>query len=106
MPEPDLLVLALRADFYREGDLRPEHVLLLVEVADTSLRHDREVKGPLYAAAGVAEYWIVDVEGRAIETYSDPTPGGYQRAQGMTRGMTFSARAFPGLMLSVSDILG
>ena len=105
-PEPDLLVLGPRPDFYREADLRPDDVRLLVEVADTSLRYDREVKGPLYAAAGVPEYWIVDVEGGAVEIYRDPAPGGYQRAQRITRGTSFGPQAFPDVVLSVSDILG
>ena len=50
MPEPDLMVLEPRPDFYRAVPLRPEHVLLLIEVAETSLRYDREVKMPLYPA--------------------------------------------------------
>jgi Uma2 family endonuclease len=106
MPEPDLMLLVRRADFYREADLRPEDVLLLVEVADTSLRYDREVKGPLYAAAGVPEYWIVDVDGGAVEIYRDPAAGGYQRAQRVVRGTSFGPQAFPDLVVSVSDILG
>ena len=106
MPEPDLLVLAPRADFYREADLRPEDVLLLVEVADTSLLYDREVKGPLYASAGVAEYWIVDIEGGAVEIYLDPAPQGYRRMQRIAPGTSFAPAAFPDLVLSVSGILG
>jgi Uma2 family endonuclease len=106
MPEPDLMLLVPRADFYREADLRPEDVLLLVEVADTSLRYDRAVKGPLYAAAGVAEFWIVDVEDDAVEIYRDPAPGGYRSTERFTRGTSFSLQAFPDLVLSVSNILG
>lgn len=106
MPEPDLMLLAPRPDFYREADLRAQDVLLLVEVADTSLRYDREVKGPLYASAGVTEYWIVDVEGGAVDIYRDPAPGGYRQTQRITRGTPFSPEAFPDLVLSVFDILG
>lgn len=106
MPEPDLMLRARRADFYREADLRPEDVQLLIEVADTSLRYGREVKGALYAAAGVAEYWVVDVEGGAVEIYRDPGPEGYRHARRITRGTSFGPLAFPDLLLSVQDILG
>jgi Uma2 family endonuclease len=74
MPEPDVLVLRPRADFYREVDVHPEDVLLLVEIAETSLRYDRLVKVPLYAAAGIREVWIVDVEGGLIEAHREPGP--------------------------------
>jgi Uma2 family endonuclease len=106
MPEPDLMLLVPRADFYRGADLRPEDVLLLIEVADTSLRYDRVVKGPLYAAAGVAEYWIVDVDGGAVEVYRDPIQGHYRSGRRITRGQSFGPQAFPELLLSVADILG
>ena len=77
MPEPDLMVLEPRPDFYRAVPLRPEHVLLLIEVAETSLRYDREVKMPLYTAAGVRECWIVDIEGHGVEIYRTPTARRY-----------------------------
>jgi Uma2 family endonuclease len=106
MPEPDLLVLGPRADFYREADVRADDVLLLVEVAEISLRYDRHVKAPLYAAAGIRENWIVDVDGGAVETYRAPSPEGYRQSQRFLRGSPFSPVAFPDLILSIADILG
>lgn len=73
-PQPDLLVLRAREDYYRQAHPRAADVLLLIEVADTSARFDREVKVPLYARHGVAEVWLVDVARRCVEVYRDPQP--------------------------------
>ena len=106
MPEPELMVLEPRPDFYRAVPLRPEHVLLLIEVAETSLRYDREVKMPLYAAAGVRECWIVDIEGHGVEIYRTPTARRYLHIERAGPGVPFAPEAFPDLGLTVSDILG
>ena len=78
-PEPDLAVLRFRTDFYGESHPRPEDVLLLIEVADTSLDKDRQVKLPLYARAGIPEVWIVNLPGQQLECYTGPTGDGYAR---------------------------
>ena len=106
MPEPDVMLVKPRRDLYREVDVRAEDVLLLIEVAETSLRYDRTVKMPLYAAAGVREAWIVDVEGGCVEAYREPGAEGYRRTLRFERGTMFRPEAFPDLVLSVSDILG
>ena len=78
VPQPDLAILRRRADFYATGERPgPADVLLLVEVADSSLRFDRTVKLPLYARAGVAELWIVDLKRRAIDVHRGPVGNGY-----------------------------
>jgi Uma2 family endonuclease len=73
---------------------------------EPALRYDRLVKAPLYAAAGIRETWIVDVDGEAVETYGASSPEGYQRSQRFLRGSPFSPVAFPDLILSIADILG
>jgi Uma2 family endonuclease len=77
-----------------------------IEVAETSLRYDRLVKAPLYAAAGIREIWIVDVDGEAVEAYRASSPDGCQQSQRFLRGSPFSPEAFPDLILSIADILG
>src|SRR2546425_8980077 len=84
-PEPDIILLRHRADFYAGELPGPDDVALLVEVADTSLRYDRHVKGPLYAEAGVRDYWIVGLEGEAVEGYRNPRAGGVPHPQGRAR---------------------
>lgn len=77
-PEPDLMVLRPPLDRYREKLPVPEDVLLLVEVADTSLEFDREVKLPLYAEAGIPEVWLVNLKENLLEVYRDPRGGRYR----------------------------
>ncbi len=76
-PEPDLALVAFRADFYAEQHPRPEDVLLAIEVADSSLAYDRETKIPLYARSGIREVWLVDLQYGEITVYRQPTLEGY-----------------------------
>lgn len=105
-PEPDLVLLRFRADFYAESDEAPEDVLLVVEVADTSESYDRRTKAPQYARHGIVELWIVDLNRDRITRYVDPTPDGYAATQVFRRGESLSPLAFPNLMLAVDDVLG
>lgn len=76
-PRPDVAVLHWRDDFYRERHPGPADVLLVIEVARSSLRFDRGVKLPLYARHSVPEVWIVDLEAGRIEVHRLPGPDGY-----------------------------
>lgn len=105
-PEPDIAILRLRPDRYIQALPGPEDVLLLIEVADTSLRYDRETKLPLYAAAGIPEVWIVDLESERVLVYRSPRGGGYQYAAVVERGGTLTPESFPALVLPIDDILG
>lgn len=64
-PEPDIALLRLRDDFYRDAHTPPADVLLIIEVADTTLAYDRQVKMPLYAKAGIGEAWLNQPDRRA-----------------------------------------
>lgn len=101
-PEPDIAVVP-RADYSRH---HPDRALLVVEVAESSLSYDCETKGALYADAGVSEYWIVDVAGRAIEAYRTPVDGQYSDVQRAVAGETMTVAAFPDVVLAVEEILG
>jgi len=105
-PEPDIVLARFRDDFYLSGRPRPEDILLIIEVADSSLRHDREVKLPLYAAAGIPDTWIADLRGRRVTTYREPSPEGYQQIIPHTRRAVLSPLAFPDLQLRWEDIFG
>lgn len=76
-PEPDLMLLRPRADDYRASHPGASDVLLLVEVSDSSLTYDRGAKLDLYARFGIAEIWIVDIAGAAIEVFRNPADGAY-----------------------------
>jgi Uma2 family endonuclease len=105
-PEPDIALLAPRDDYYASGHPEPADLLLIIEVADTSLSYDLDMKAPRYARAGIAEYWLVDLPGEAIEVYSEPGKSRYQQATRFERGETIASQTLPGLTLDVNAILG
>ena len=105
-PEPDLVLLRFRDDYYTDSDARPADVLLIVEVADASEAYDRRTKTPLYARHGIPELWIVDLNRDRITRYIDSTPGGYATTRVFRRGDSLSPLAFPTLVIDVDDILG
>jgi Uma2 family endonuclease len=76
-PQPDLLLLRPRDDFYARTHPGPEDVLLVVEVADRTVEYDRRMKLPYYAWAGLPEAWLVDLPGSAVDVYRGPSPQGY-----------------------------
>ncbi|MBP9077848.1 MAG: Uma2 family endonuclease, partial [Haliscomenobacter sp.] len=103
-PEPDITVLKPASHFYAERHPQPEDVFFLVEVAGSSLPYDREVKRPLYAAAGIPEIWIVNLDKRRIERYRHPENGKYQTAEILPPGESFSLSPFD-LQVNVNDLI-
>jgi Uma2 family endonuclease len=80
--------------------------ILVVEVADPTLDHDRDVKCPRYALAGVPELWIVDLEGRAVEVYRRPGPEGYAEMERLGEHDVLTIQALPDLpLLPVHSVL-
>ena len=104
-PQPDVVLLKLRDDDYDARMPTPEDVLLLVEVADSSLDYDRNTKIPLYSEAGILEYWIVNLVDEHILVYRDPGPTGYGVVQVLRRGDTIRPVSFPDVEIAVSDLL-
>ena len=105
MPEPDVVLLRRRSDFYADSNPTPADILLVIEVCDTSLNYDRNVKVPLYAGAGIVETWLVNLEADCIEVYRQPGPEGYQQSVIFRRGDKIAPAARPDLELSVADLL-
>ena len=77
-PQPDKMVLKNREDFYESSHPRPEDVLVVIEVADTTVRYDREVKIPLYARHGMPEAWLLDLQEARLEAHHGPEGGEYR----------------------------
>lgn len=100
-PEPDLAVVP-PADY---RDAHPRRAWLVVEVADSSLRRDRTLKAALYAAAGVDEYWIVDLIHRTVEVRTEPTADGYASLTTLRRGDTLRLSHFADVEIAVADVL-
>lgn len=105
-PQPDLMLLQRRTDFYASGHPGPGDVLLLVEVSDSSTDYDREVKVPLYARHGIGEVWLVGLESETVEVYRGPGEEGYRSISLSARGQSLSPDALPELGLAVDNILG
>lgn len=104
-PEPDVALLRPRADFYSNAHPTPADVLLVVEVADTSFEYDLHVKLPLYARAGVAEVWLVDLQRGAVEVFARPAGEQYQSARTISRGESFAPQEISQLVVTAEDIL-
>jgi len=105
-PQPDIAVLRPRRDAYASRHPEPPDILLLIEVADSSLERDREEKVPAYATALVAEAWLVNLPGDTLEVYREPRGGRYHDVRRAGRGEAVRPLAFPDLLLQVDDILG
>jgi Uma2 family endonuclease len=105
-PVPDIALLKTRKDYYAARHPLPADVHLVIEVADTSLLKDRNVKVPLYASAGISEIWLVNIPKEIIEVYFDLQNGKYRKCQKHKRGELVSSPTVKGLSLRVNEILG
>lgn len=104
-PQPDLVLLARRPDLYAVEHPSPADILLLIEVADSSIDFDREIKIPLYARAGAREAWLIDLNAGTVLAFRDPTADSYRTVRTFHRGASISALAFPGREFAVEDLL-
>jgi Uma2 family endonuclease len=105
-PQPDVTLLRRRGDFYASAHPRPADVLLLVEVADTSLDYDREIKIPLYAAAGIPEVWLLNLNGPELVVYRSLVSGKYTEVRYPQPGDTITPAQLPGATFPVDRIMG
>jgi Uma2 family endonuclease len=102
-PEPDVAWMA-RKD-YSQQHPQPEDVLLLIEVAESSLEFDKTTKALLYAEAGVGDYWVVNLEANCLEVFRDPTPAGYQSRQTLRDAEQIAMVAYPDVKLTAGEVL-
>jgi Uma2 family endonuclease len=105
-PQPDLMIVRYRKDYYRAEHPTPDDVLLIIEVADSSLAFDRTTKGSAYARAALREYWILDLVHHELIVHRVPRDGQYQRIERLTRGDSITPIAFPDVTIAVADLLG
>jgi Uma2 family endonuclease len=103
LPEPDLAVV--RGSIRDFRDHHPTTAVLVVEVADSSLLHDRKRKIPLYARAGIQEYWILNLVRRSLEVYRDPADQSYRSKTVLHAGDTVAPLVRPDRILAVADLL-
>ena len=104
-PEPDIALLNRRASLDEENIPRAEDILLVVEVAESSLRSDRGPKALRYAQSGIPELWIFDLADGEIEVSRQPTPQGYANVRRYRPGDTLTIQALPEIRLTVDQLL-
>jgi Uma2 family endonuclease len=105
-PQPDIALLKPRKDFYSKSHPTAEDVLVVIEVADTSLNYDRNVKLPLYAGAAIPEAWLMVLAKDIIEVHSQPKNGKYQKVQRLKRGKALTSPILRKFTCRVEDLLG
>lgn len=103
-PEPDLVVLKYRKDEYRNQRPSPGDVLLIVEVSESSLRHDRNVKVPLYAHHGIPEVWILDVQRHQLQFFHTPEAGHYTHISSTPAPGRVSLHTLPDSPVDLTDL--
>lgn len=95
-----------REDFYKDALPNAEDTLIVIEVSDTSLFLDRNMKFPRYAKSGIPEAWLIDIQNERVEIHTEPGNNGYSKVQTYQRGEEFSSVTMPEIKFSVSEILG
>ena len=106
LPLPDVVLLNARADFYSESLPTPDDVLLIVEVSHTTHWYDTKIKVPLYAEAGIAEYWIVNVPRKILEVRTNPEEGKYRSLEVFRHGQSIRLQKRPDITFTIDEILG
>lgn len=108
-PEPDRVIVKNRDDDYLSSHPCPEDILLLIEIADSSLKYDQEVKLPLYAEAGILDYWIFNLNDNYLEHYREPLQNSqgkfsYRKKIVFLPNETINLPCFPDLILDLSKV--
>jgi Uma2 family endonuclease len=104
-PEPDIVLLRPREDFYSSQLPGPADILLVVEIAEASFEYDRDIKAGAYAASRIPEYWLVDLRDNSLTCHTDPAANGYHTLQIRHRGESVTPRSLPHCTLPVDAFL-
>ena len=105
-PLPDVTLLRPRDDFYSQANPQPSDALLIIEVADSSVEYDRDIKIPLYAEAAIPEVWLVNLPQETIEIYVQPVGDSYREIHLVKRGESLASKSIPNLVIDAHAILG
>ena len=104
-PEPDITLCKFDKNFYRDKDTTVEDIIVVIEVADSTLYKDREIKLPIYAENGIPAYWIVNLPDEQVEMYSNPMGKLYKSRELAVKGDMLNIPGFD-LQIAVEDIFG
>jgi len=104
-PQPDIALLRPKDDFYYSRHPGPSDILLIVEIADSSLEYDRKIKARLYAETGIPEYWVADLKNDRLFVYSEPQGNVYSVVRKLRRGDSAAPQLLPECLIEVADLL-
>ena len=104
-PEPDLAIVKGSILDYTQAHPGAEDIHLVIEVADSTLKQDCEVKDKLYARSSIVEYWVINIKNRQVQIFRDPTPTGYGSQLILTETHSVSPLAFPDINIAIASIL-
>jgi Uma2 family endonuclease len=104
-PVPDVVLFKYRQDFYNQNAPTADDVLLLIEVSDSTLPYDRNVKRPLYAQAGIIEYWLINLVDNSVEVHREPEEGAFTKTFICYRNDEITAVSFPDVTFQITDLL-
>lgn len=101
--EPDVVLAKFKEDEYENSHPTPDEILLILEIADSTLGYDRNTKGSAYARAGIRQYILLNVQEKTLEDYREPSADGFQSKQTYRSGQSFNLVAFPEISFQVKD---
>ena len=104
-PEPDIAIIQRLGQDYREHHPYPENIFWLIEYSNSTLSKDLGIKNQIYAAAGIAEYWVINLRTMELIVFRSPTDEGYQLRETLTQG-NINPLAFPDVAVSINRLLG
>lgn len=104
-PEPDVAIAQIDPLDYEDHHPTPAEIFWLIEVADSTLRRDRDLKAPIYGRSGIREYWILDVQERCLYVFREPGEEGYGAEQKLSEQDTIAPLAFPDCLIQVGEFL-
>jgi Uma2 family endonuclease len=104
-PEPDIAIVRIDPNRYRNRHPGPEDIFLVIEIADSTLSRDRNRKAKVYAKAGILEYWIVNLNQQQLIVLKNPQAGVYQSEQILLTNAQITPDAFPEVIISVQNLL-
>ncbi len=104
-PEPDIALVQPTHRRYRDHHPAPSEIFLIIEVADTTLKSDRQTKARMYAKANIADYWIIDVKNRCLFVLRSPGQETYLQETVLAPDGYVTPLAFPDISVSVEELL-
>jgi Uma2 family endonuclease len=104
-PQPDLVLVKPRADFYKKKHPGPADTFLIIEVSESSLRYDLQLKAPLYARHAIPEYWIIDLPGRQVRFFRSPEAGQYTNVTSSATPGVVAPVALPEVQIDLTHVL-